>query len=118
MKNLTEDEFDARFTVIPDTRGDSVRPTFEGIPADSKHLWTILDAEGSLYAVTGLHRVNRIGYLLTEEAWDQEIEAVWYAPSDDDDDIEGEDPDNEGHRDHPPGQLLDSLLDDEETPGV
>lgn len=99
MKNLTEDEFDARFTVVPDARGDSVRPTFGGIQADSKHLWTILDAEGSLYAVTGLHYVNRIGYLLTEEAWDQEIEAVWYAPSDDEDDFDGEDPEKEAQSD-------------------
>lgn len=85
MKYLTEDEFDAQFTVVPDAQGETIRPSTDGIAVDSKHLWTIVDADGSLYAVSGLHYVNRIGYLLTEEAWDQETEAVWYEYDDEED---------------------------------
>lgn len=80
MKQLTKDEFDAQFIAIPDAQGETVRPNADGIDPDSKHLWTIIDADGSLYAVSGRHFVNRIGYILTEEAWNEETEAVWYAP--------------------------------------
>jgi hypothetical protein len=88
MKQLTEDEFDEQFTVIPDARGETVRPTTDSIDTDPKHLWTIVDADGSLYAVSGWHFVNRIGYILTEEAWTEETEAVWCEFSDDDEEEE------------------------------
>jgi hypothetical protein len=88
MKQLTEDEFDEQFTVIPDDQGETIRPTADGIDTESKHLWTIVDAEGSLYAVSGWHFVNRIGYILTEEAWTEETEAVWYEFNDEDEEEE------------------------------
>lgn len=88
MKQLTEDEFDAQFTVVPDAGGDDVRPNHQDIDPDSKHLWTIIDADGNLYAVTGRHFVNRLGYIVTEEAWTEEIEAVWHLFSDDEEDTE------------------------------
>lgn len=31
MKQLTEDEFDKQFTVIPDDQGETIRPTADGI---------------------------------------------------------------------------------------
>ena len=86
MKQLSEDEFDEQFTVIPDARGDTVRPSADGIDPDSKYLWTIVDADGSLYAVSGWHFVNRLGYILTEEAWEEETEAVWCELDDEDED--------------------------------
>jgi hypothetical protein len=95
MKQLTEDQFDAQFTVVPDTGGDSVRNDYEGIDRDSKRLWTIVDADGSLYAVSGVHFVNRFGYIVTEEAWTEDIEAVWHLCSDDDEDTEDTDDDDE-----------------------
>jgi hypothetical protein len=88
MKNLTEDEFDNQYTVVLDARGDTVRPSVDGVEPDSKHLWTIVEAESSLYAISGWHFVNRIGYILAEEAWDEETEAVWYEASDDEDDVD------------------------------
>lgn len=86
MKILTEDEFDAQFTVIPDGDGETIRPTSDGIDPDSRQLWTILDGDEALYASSGLHFVNRIGYLLTVEDWTEETEAVWqeYSPGLDD----------------------------------
>lgn len=88
MRHLTEDDFDRQFTVVPDVHGDTTRPTAEGLDLDSKHLWTIVDADGSLYAISGSHFVNRIGYLLTEEAWDQETEAVWCTFLEDEDEVD------------------------------
>ncbi|MCB5280581.1 hypothetical protein [Arthrobacter sp. ES1] len=93
MKQLTEDQFDAQFTVVPDAGGDSVRNDHQGIDPDSKNLWTIVDADGSLYAVTGAHRVNRFGYIVTEEAWTEDIEAVWHLCSDDEQDNTDEEDD-------------------------
>lgn len=92
MKLLTEDEFETQFTIVPDADGETIRPIIHGVqgPKDvdpeSKYLWTILDVEGNLYAVNGLHYVNRFGYILTEEAWTEDIEAVYHACSDDGDD--------------------------------
>ena len=93
MQQLTEDEFDSRFTVVPDpVTGDTIRPSDQGLDKDSRNLWTIVeaDADGNLYAVSGWHYVNRIGYLVTEEVWTEEIEAVWYEFSDDEDDSDEE----------------------------
>jgi hypothetical protein len=91
MKQLTEDEFDEQFTVVLGADGESVRDDYKGIDPNSKNLWTIVDADGSLYAVSGVHFINRIGYLVTEEAWDEDIEAVWHECTDDDEGTEEDD---------------------------
>lgn len=95
MKQLTEDEFDAQFTVVPDAGGDNVRPNYRGIDPDSKHLWTVIDAEGNLYVLSGVHRMNRFGYIVTEEAWAEEIEAVWHIFADDEEDLDDESDEDE-----------------------
>ncbi|MDO4254370.1 MAG: hypothetical protein Q4C81_04370 [Kocuria sp.] len=79
-KQLTEDEFDHRFTVVPDENGQLVRDTAPGGDSEPRRLWTIVegDAGGDLYAVPGLRYVNRTGYLLTEQEWTDDIEcAEW-----------------------------------------
>lgn len=86
MKNLTEEEFDRQFNVIPDAEGESIRPDPGNVALDSKHLWTVVEADGSLYVQNGPHFVNRFGYLITEEPWTEETEAVWYLASDEEDD--------------------------------
>lgn len=86
MKQLSEEDFDAQFTVVPAADGESVRGDHAGIDPASKNLWTIVEADGSLYAITGVHLVNRIGYLVTEEPWTEDIEAVWYLCDDDEED--------------------------------
>ncbi|MDP9903149.1 hypothetical protein [Arthrobacter bambusae] len=80
MQQLSEDEFDSRFTVVPDpVTGDTIRSSDQGLDRDSRNLWTIVEGDdgNNLYAVSGWHYVNRIGYILTEEAWEEESEAVW-----------------------------------------
>jgi hypothetical protein len=91
MKQLTEDEFDAQFTVVPGADDESVRDDYKGIDPDSKNLWTIIDADGSLYAVTGVHRVNRLGYIVTEEPWIEDTEAVWFISEEEDDEEDSDD---------------------------
>lgn len=93
MKTITEAEFDAKFTVVQGADGDDVRPSHDGIAPDSKHLWTIVEGGESLYALTGPHFVNRIGYIITEEAWDEETEAVWYEGTESDEDDEDDEDD-------------------------
>lgn len=92
MKQLTQDEFENQFTVLESADGESIRDDCSGIASDSKHLWTIVDGDdGGMYALSGVHYVNRIGYLVTEEAWDVETEAVWHEASDEDEDEDEED---------------------------
>ncbi|MFJ2662530.1 hypothetical protein [Arthrobacter koreensis] len=95
MKQLTQDQFEDQFTVVDGPDGESIRDDYDGIAADSKHLWTIVDADGSLYAVSGVQYVNRLGYIVTEEAWDEETEAVWHEASDEDEDDEDDEDDEE-----------------------
>lgn len=47
---------------------------------DPRHVWTVVDGEDddNLYALPGIHFVNRIGYVVTEEPWGPETTAaVW-----------------------------------------
>lgn len=90
---LTEDEFDQQFTPVNDAQGDLLQPDHSQIDTDSKHLWSIVEGDDSdtLYAVTGVHRVNHLGYLLTKEVWDQPTTAVWAVmPHDEDDEEEAD----------------------------
>jgi hypothetical protein len=87
--SLTEDEFDAQYTPIVSASGEQVRPGEYLGDRDSKQLWTVLDIDGNVYLQTGWHFVNRLGYMLTEESWTQETEAVWFLSSDNEDRIGG-----------------------------
>ncbi|WP_026820029.1 hypothetical protein [Arthrobacter castelli] len=79
MQQLTEDEFDFRFTVVPDpATGSDVRPSDRSLDPDSKQVWTMVEADDNLYIISGWHYVNNIGYMVTEEPWDEETEALIY----------------------------------------
>jgi len=82
---LTEDEFDTRYPLIPnhinptagwvvgeqgrgclfETHGDE----FDFVRRfDPQRVWTMVDGDdGDLYLVNGLHIVNRVGYLLSRD---------------------------------------------------
>lgn len=37
-------------------------------------IWTVIDGEGSkLYIINGFHCVNRLGYIITEKDWTEDI---------------------------------------------
>jgi hypothetical protein len=52
-----------------ETYGEEVKFVEDHIdcPVCKRGIWTIIEAEGNLYFVSGFHYVNRVGYLLTEE---------------------------------------------------
>ena len=79
---LTEDEFDDQYALVPnhinpsaswafgDARGclfETYGEEFEFVRRyDSSKVWTLVDGDGGdLYLVSGLHYVNRVGYLLS-----------------------------------------------------
>jgi hypothetical protein len=39
-----------------------------------KKVWTIIEADGDMYISAGYHFVNRIGYFITEQEWENETE--------------------------------------------
>ena len=42
---------------------------------NNKNIWTIVDTDGDdLLILAGFHFVNRLGYLITPEAWEDEYE--------------------------------------------
>ena len=82
---LTEDQFHDQYETVPNhinaaagwTVGDSGGCLFEtyGEEAeyvrryDPRKVWTLLDSDdGDMYLASGLHFVNRVGYLITREA--------------------------------------------------
>lgn len=79
---LTEDEFDDRFPLVPNhinpsagwALGDSGGCLFETYGEefefvrrhDPTKVWTLVDGDdGDIYVISGLHFVNRVGYLLS-----------------------------------------------------
>jgi hypothetical protein len=79
---LTEDEFDDRYPLVPNhinrsagwAIGDGGGCLFETFGEefafirrqDPCKVWTLVDGEdGDMYVVSGLHFVNRVGYLLS-----------------------------------------------------
>lgn len=44
---------------------------------DQKKVWTLLEADGKQYISAGYHRVNRLGYFITEIAWEAGTEEFY-----------------------------------------
>lgn len=80
---LTEDEFDSQYPLIVNRLNPSAGwafddqigclfethgPEFEFVrQQDPQRVWTLVDADdGHLAVISGLHYVNRIGYLISE----------------------------------------------------
>ena len=89
MKKITEDEFYEKFTTVKnhldesagfdsclfETYGEELDYVFE-LSKKENRVWTVIendDGEGLTYA-TGFHLVNRLGFLITEETWSEEME--------------------------------------------
>ena len=81
---LTEDEFDTRFPLLsnhinpsagwgvgdgPGCLFETYGDEFDYVRRfDPRRVWTLLDGDdGDLYVVSGLHMVNRVGYLLSRD---------------------------------------------------
>lgn len=90
-KTMTEDDWIATYKPKPapgstsgfdygdgctlvETYGDDNRELLDA--ADPKTIWTVLDDGESTVIVTGLHHVNRIGHIITENPWTDDIEVL------------------------------------------
>ena len=88
VKTLTEDQFDEQFTLVENhidnnaSWGGAMFETF-GEELDyvrmkaqkGNNVWTIIEGDDdSMFIVSGVHLVNRIGYLITREEWTEETE--------------------------------------------
>lgn len=109
MTDNVNDDFISEDSFMDDYRpiqygkdGDYVYPLVQDAKADLEkrglseaHFWTVIegDDDGSLYASPGLHVVNAIGYILTEEpARSDVVDAVWYDASEDLDELDDLEP--------------------------
>lgn len=93
FEQIGEDEFVETYKPIDaSSQGDQIVQTPEEAQAlvkakglSDSNVWTIVDADGNLYASPGYHVVNRIGYVVTEKPWETgNEEAVWCEFEDDD----------------------------------
>ena len=100
---LTEDEFDERYQLIPNHldpnaswgSGDGPGCLFETYgpeldfvrQQDPRTVWTIVDGDdGDMYVVSGLHFVNRIGYLISTVGIPDNVTVQVHIPMSHDDD--------------------------------
>lgn len=94
---LTEDEFDSQYPLVVNHLNPSAGwafddqigclfetygPEFEFVrQQDPRRVWTFVDAEDGHLAVTsGLHFVNRIGYLISQAALPNDQEVYIHIP--------------------------------------
>jgi hypothetical protein len=45
---------------------------------DMKYVWTLVDDDNIWYIIPGYHLVNRIGYFVTKEPWQEDSRSVRY----------------------------------------
>ena len=83
-KQKTDDDFYEKFNPVKnhidnnasfdecmfETYGDELDYVKTLAKKNIKKIWTILDCDGDLYIGAGLHYVNRHGYLITKEEWE------------------------------------------------
>ena len=78
---ISEDEFHAHWGVKVSASGDLWK--YEEVRSFGvQHVWTIVesgsDDDGNWYAVPGFHYVNRLGYVLTDRAWNEGTQDAVY----------------------------------------
>jgi hypothetical protein len=88
MKQITENEFYENFTPVEnhldnnaswdncmfETYGEEVDYVRE---QDNNNIWTIVEGDNdTMFIESGFHIVNRMGYLITEEKWDEETTVI------------------------------------------
>ena len=87
MKTITEDQFHEQFTFeenlldpnasfdgyMFETFGDELDYVMQIQNDTPNRIWTIIEGEsGELFYMTGFHLVNRMGFLISNEPWNEE----------------------------------------------
>lgn len=85
MTTIREDDFERDYRPIVKPTGESMLEWDELPDPTARNVWTIVDCDGDLYALPGIHVVNRLHYILTEVEWtDETTDAEWYISENDD----------------------------------
>jgi len=104
---LTEDQFDDRFPLVPNhinpsagwAIGEAGGCLFETHGEEfaflkrqnPQRIWTLVDGDdGDMYVISGLHFVNRVGYLLSTIAVPEDVTIQVHLPMSHDEDDEPE----------------------------
>lgn len=86
MRKITEEQFYEECNPIENkieenaswngTMFETYGEEFEFVKTQDVHnVWTIVEGENNdIFILSGFHLVNRIGYLITEEPWEEETE--------------------------------------------
>lgn len=89
---LSEEDFDQQFGLVNGSLSDTTNYEYDEVKdMDPRYVWSLVEGEdddGTAYALPGFHRVNNIGYTVTEKPWPHEhIEAVYMAGQEHADDM-------------------------------
>ena len=101
LKIISEDEFYEKFNLCKnkinkdapfdgcmfETFGDEINFVLKVKNSNPLKIWTITDTEDKLYYESGYHIVNRLGYLITEEETENNIDYIVELENFDDDKI-------------------------------
>ena len=84
---MTEDEFDSKFTVKPNHIVPENEHGYETYgpendyvtdPDNANKVWTVVDTDEGLYLLSGYHHVNRVHHVVTNENhMGQDISIKW-----------------------------------------
>lgn len=78
MTTRTERDWDRRFTEVKPRSGEHYWEENEIRNVPAKRLWTEVEAGNKIFIVPGYHRVNRLGYIVTKEEWnDKDLNDEW-----------------------------------------
>lgn len=89
MRKMTIEDFDEKFQPINNhIVGDESIFHFETygeeldfvLKQDNNKIWTIVDgsSDSNMYLITGYHLVNRVGYVVCENAWIEDMEILYH----------------------------------------
>jgi len=77
-KTISENEFERKYVSIDSPSGSTIWEHREIRDQKKNHVWTVVEAEDSMYVMAGFHRVNMIGYVVTEKPWrDRNLQVEW-----------------------------------------
>lgn len=86
---MSEDEFVDQFDTIEAPSGETLWSFSEmkaAIDAGTivlAQVWTVIDGDedGRMYVVAGVHFVNRVDFVVTDQHWSDETDqAIWFDP--------------------------------------
>ena len=78
VHRMSDDEFDQKYDPVDPPSGESYWEAHEIQGQKKNHVWTVLDLDGDLYVVPGIHRVNQFGFMVTRKPWrNKNIEVKW-----------------------------------------